>query len=275
MEHSRLLAVLMTILAALMACNFPTVRGSGTAFGPAAASPPTSTPAPQVWFTDTNEGDTLTAGMYPENRLPMVSLQIGFTPDNSGIARYFVLDADGMQVARVQNTFLGQATGTTFNWTAWHGNGAYRLDLYKIDYNGRILSQQTTNITVTGIPDDVLTVAQRFQAAYLQYFGLHLTSPVFAHYMVENPAVSNNNRWISAAYIGDMFYRVDIYDEIDKTNWTWRSLAGEGGSYCRPAGDYRILLVLVDYGNTTIDHGKVLERLAASEAVANRRWNAS
>jgi hypothetical protein len=285
MKSCRLLVVLAILLAALLACNLPNTQHPAPSVEPDTATPlastlsptprpPTSTPTPQAWFIDVQDGQVLTAELHPDSRLPMVSLQIGFKPDNSGIARYFVLDADGMQVARVQNTFLDKAAAsTTFNWTAWHGNGAYRLDLYKIDYGGRLLSQQTIDINVTGIPDDVPTLAQRFQAAYLQYFGLHLTAPVFAHYMVENPEVSNQNRWISAAYIGDMFYRVDIYDEIDKTNWTWRSLVGEGGSYCRPAGDYKILLVLVDYGNTTIDHEKVLERLAASEAAANQRWS--
>ena len=287
MKSCRLLVVSAIILAALLACNLPTAQHPGTSVEPATATPlvptlsptlrpPTSTPAPQVWFIDVQDGQVLTAELHPDSHLPMVSLQIGFAPDNSGIASYFVLDADGMQVARVQNTFLDQAASTTFNWTAWHGNGTYRLDLYKIAYGGRILSQQTINISVTGIPDDVPTVAQRFQAAYLQYFGLHLTAPVFAHYMVENPELSNKNRWISTAYIGDTFYKILIFDEIDSTQWFWRpmvSMVPGSGSVCRPVGDYKILLMVVDYGNTAIDHEKVLEKLAASEAVANQRWS--
>jgi hypothetical protein len=285
MKSCRLLVVLAILLAALLACNLPNTQHPAPSVEPDTATPlastlsptprpPTSTPTPQAWFIDVQDGQVLTAELHPDSRLPMVSLQIGLAPDNSGMARYFVLDADGMQVARVQNTFLDKAAAsTTFNWTAWHGNGAYRLDLYKIDYGGRLLSQQTIHINVTGIPDDAPTLAQRFQAAYLQYFGLHLTSPVFTHFMVENPGVSNLNRWISTAYIGDRFYWTYFYDEIDSPMGYSTNLGGDGSTYCRPAGDYRILLVLVDYGNTTIDHEKVLERLAASEAAANRRWS--
>jgi hypothetical protein len=280
----RLIAALVISLGILTACSLPLAENPGTTEGVAPASsaevtltrtphPPTATSIPEVWFIDVQDGDTVTAGMYPENRLPMISLQIGFTPNTGYTATYLALDADGMQVTRVKYDYLDQITNTTFNWTAWHGNGAYRLDLNKIDYKGRVISSQTVNITVTGIPDDVPTVEERFRAAYLQSFGLHLDFPVFAHFNDENPERSMWNRWYSTAYIGDTFYTVYFYDESDVTGTNTRSLVSGEHGFCRPAGDYSILVVVVDYGNTSIDHEKVLEKLTATEEIANQRWS--
>jgi hypothetical protein len=283
MKSFRSFAVLMIILLAFTACSLPLAESPGTTEGAPPASsveatlthtprPPTATPAPQVWFIDIQEGDTLTAELHPDSGIPMVRVEVGFTPDTSRFPRYLTLDADGMQVGRVKYDYLDQTTSTTFNWTAWHGNGAYRLELNKFSYNGNVLSSQTVNITVTGIPDDVPTVEEHFEAAYLQFFGLHLDSPAFVHFIDENPERSMYNSWQSAAYISDMFYRVYFYDESNVTGTNMKSLVTGDYNVCRPAGDYKILAVVVDYGNTQIDHEKVSEKLIEAEEIANQRW---
>ncbi|MBI4732310.1 MAG: hypothetical protein HY781_09355 [Chloroflexi bacterium] len=204
----------------------------------------------------------------------MITTQVGFINDEESgrSSRYIVLDADGIQVARVRLIYLPGATETVFTWTAWHGNGWYHLDLYKINQKGTILGQQGINVNVADIPEELPTVPERFQAAYQQYFGLSLSSPAFAHFNQDNPEETKWNLWTSAVYLDDTLYKVYFYDESNITGTNAQSLSSGEYSVCQPRGNYKILLVIVDYGNTSITPDAATEKHIAAEQAANQRW---
>jgi hypothetical protein len=69
-----------------------------------------------------------------------------------------------------------------------------------------------------------------------------------------------------------MLYEVYFYDDSDILGTNARSLSQGDYNVCRPRGDYKILVVVVDYGNTLIKPEQVTQKLLDAEQAANRRW---
>ncbi len=245
---------------------------------PAEPSPvlPTATDEPEAWFMYLEPGEILPASVEADRLVPLVSLDVGFTFDDKDTnkAHHLVLDADGLMVARVKYEFLRGMSVTTITWTPWHGNGEYRLDLYKVNYYGTVLTHQQVLVNVIGIPEDMPTVAERFTQAYKTLLGVDLPAPIFVHYSGENPGESIHDQWVSAAYLNDMFYTVYFYDKGEVIGTSMQSLLTGEFNVCRPAGDYSILAVVVDYGNTTIKPQNVETKLLAAEKASNEHWSA-
>lgn len=266
------------LLLLLTACNLPGSPASAPALAtdapPVTLSTASPTPAPEAWFIDLQSGASLAAELHPASGLPRVTTRVGLIQEER-IGRspgYLALDADGIQVARIDMAHLEQVQETEFAWTAWHGNGPYRLTLYKFNRTGRVLSRQEMTVQVTGIPEQTASIRERFVEAYQQYFGLALSDPVFLHYNNENPEESEWNQWISTAYIGDSLYVIYFYDESDVLGTMDKPLNQGLNCACRPAGRYRVLVVVVDYGNTGIDPQEAMDKVSMASQEANQRW---
>jgi hypothetical protein len=293
MQTNRFRVLSLLILACLAACNLsvppagdettPAAQtappGSTTSTSlPAEPSPvlPTATDEPEAWFMYLEPGTIMLALVDSSRLVPLVSLDVGFTFDDKDTNKvhHLVLEADGLMVARIKYEFLRGMSMTTFTWTPWHGNGEYRLDLYKVNYYGTVLSHQQALVEVIGIPDDFPTVAERFTQAYKTYLDLDVPAPIFVHYSGEDPGESIHDQWVSAAYMNDMYYTVYFYDKGLVIGTNKMSLLTGEFSVCRPAGDYSILAVVVDYGNTTVKPQNVETKLLAAEKASNEHWSA-
>jgi hypothetical protein len=164
------------------------------------------------------------------------------------------LEADGLLVGIHTDRRVTAQDQVEFDWSPWHGNGRYTLNLQLLDWhNGTTPSSQVITIVVDGIPEDVLTVKSRFSELYRDHFRLVLTDPAFARFNASDRTAAEGSRWVSAAYIGNHLYEISILDNGLIASRSYSLNSDEGAGFCRPAGKIRMLAVLVDYGNTDLD----------------------
>ncbi len=221
-------------------------------------------------FVGLDQGGTIHAHMDAGTGLPRVNVTIESNDSRQPLG----LDADGLLVAidtEQRSTVPGQVE---FEWTPWHGNGRYVLNLQLLDWrNGNIPSSHVITVNVTGIPEGVPNVKSRFIQLYQDHFGLTLTSPAFAHYNAPDPGNGDESRWVSTAYIGDRLYEIDIFDSGKITSTSYAINSDEGGGFCNPSGTIRILAVVVDYGNTGLDPAEVEAALRDGLDEAESHWS--
>jgi hypothetical protein len=127
---------------------------------------------------------------------------------------------------------------------------------------------------VSSIPEGTPTVRERFIQLYQEYFGLNLTAPAFAHSSTHvKSAAEEWDRWISVAYIKDKVYVIELFDNGEIVHWANSlSVPEQPVGTCRPLGRYKILILIVDYGNTNIDPEEVAAKLDEAAAAANQHW---
>jgi len=201
-------------------------------------------------FLDVDQNGSVQARLDVTTGLPTASVWIESKDSRLPLG----LEADGLMVAintEQRGTALDQVE---LEWTPWHGNGRYVLNLQLLDWqNITIPSSQMITVNVTGIPENVPTMKSRFIGLYRDHFGLNLTAPGFARYNSPDPTNNEASRWVSTAYIGNRLYEIDIFDDGQVTAASYAVNSDEGGGFCRPFGKIRMLAVIVDYGNTGLD----------------------
>jgi hypothetical protein len=220
-------------------------------------------------FVELGQGGTVQASVDPVTGLPTASLLIESNDRRQSLA----LEADGLLVAINSGQRSTVPNQTQLDWTPWHGNGRYVLNLQLLDWqNNRIPSSHAITVNVAGIPENTQTVKSRFIQLYREHFGLNLTSPTFARYNAPDPLAVEASRWVSVAYIGDRLYEIDILDDGSVTSTSYAINSNEGGGFCRPSGVIRMLIVVVDYANTGLDPQDVEVGLQNGLEDAQRDW---
>jgi hypothetical protein len=222
----------------------------------------------QISFTNVKEGDVLTPSIGDDGfpRLPIGINATGIYEDYTVIA----LEVDGLWVNR-QLLDGSNPFNATLLWTPWHGNGDYQITIQALaPSDGSLLTSQTMNVKVDGIPESTPTVKERMIQVYQEQFGLTLTSPAFARYTKPGDYAVEESRWVSAAYIGDKLYEINIFDNGFVGAMSYDLNADNG--FCRPLGSFSMLVVFVDYGNTGLDPQAGMDAMAAFQKEANNVW---
>jgi hypothetical protein len=237
---------------------------------PAAAS--TSPPATPglILFEGTTDGDIVPASVDAATGLPTATIRVASDDPTKAI----FIDANG--IVSGYHYIEGQSSHTAdIQWTPWHGNGAYALTAYLIEWTsaaGTIIGEQTINISVSGIPDGTPTVSEKFSQLYLERFGFYPPNPAFTRYVRLFPTALDPSQWVSAVYYGDYVYELKLTDDGEVSQFYTYTNFDHEYAICRPAGLIRMLAVIVDYGNTGVDPQIIVDDLHQSLAIANQRW---
>ena len=185
---------------------------------------------------------------------------------SGGVGLAVDLTADGARAMdvgghplNVTNTARSDPFTATFEWPPVYGGGEYSLIATALDDNKQ-KSQATAHITVTGVPRTTLPPAMTRQAALAQWnaamtkAGVSIPSPSMQRFdFPENPTRS---QWVVAAYYKGMRYYGVFFDDghAEWSNGAYSDPSHRpdnvGIAWCRPAGNYKVLVVFVDYGNT-------------------------
>ncbi len=220
-------------------------------------------------FVELDQGGTIYASIDAATGLPTASVRVETSDSRLPVG----LEADGLLVA-IHADKSGKAPNQIkLDWTPWHGNGRYILNLQLLDWqNSNIPSSRVLTVNVAGIAENVPAMKSRFIALYRDHFGLNLTDPVFARYNAPDGVTTEASRWVSAAYIENRLYEISILDNGVITSTSYTVNSDEGGGFCRPSGTIRMLVVLVDYGNTGLDLADAEDTLRAGLEEARARW---
>lgn len=230
----------------------------------------TSTPLPShtILLTGLADGSSVTPTIGPDG-FPLAEIQIEMNGPGS-YENFLALEADGLHVGMLEADGSDPFRGT-LQWTPWHGNGEYVLFIQALNWETRQeLARETVHVTVSGIPAGTLTILEKFVQLYRQKFNLDLTSPPFTRYIKPIPEIQTPSTWASAAYIGDKLYTVNIFEDGTVEAYSTDLNTGEG--ICRPIGKHAMLVVFVDYGNTSLDPASGIPSMEKWQAEANRRW---
>lgn len=283
MNRCRLLSTLFVIALGCQSCNLPKptaeMNTAQVTFSPTSPLPlsiatdsvtrtPTSTPQPLGQIVGISDGATIAAQQYTESKFPYATLTLNVTDREQKIT----LDADGILVSRHDMLYTPGIEELHMNWIPWHGNGEYRLDITMFNYRGRVIEEQSITVFVEGIPPETPTIQDTIINLYRQYFNLALTHPIILHYSDPDPERSAWNQWVSVAYIDDRYYYLYLYDESGVSGHYSNSLNSGVNGVCRPRGEYKVLTLVVDYGNTGVDPAAAVEELEDAAEAANRRW---
>lgn len=192
---------------------------------------------------------------------------------------------EGETIAFKENTGGTDPFQAEFLWTPVLGSATYRLRLEAMNADKSASTAVVISVTVTGLPSISPTpslapgevypeIKTKILATYRQTFGLTLTSPVIARKFrtsVEDP-------WVSAAYIGNVYYEVEAFPDGHVEAWTTPLFPNTDvdiknslfkDPLCRPAGRYSMLVVFLDFGNLHVGADEVLADLAAATEATN------
>jgi hypothetical protein len=220
-------------------------------------------------FVELAQGGIIHASVDGATGLPMATVRVESNDSHLPLG----LEADGLLVAIEANKSAALPNQVELKWTPWHGNGYYVLNLQLLDQqNDAIPSSQVIIVNVAGISENAPAVKSKFIELYRNRFGLNLTAPVFARYIALDPLAGEISRWVSAAYIGNRLYEIDLFDNGAITSTAYAINSDEGGGFCRPAGTIRLLAVIVDYGNTGLNPADVDTALRSGLEAARKRW---
>jgi hypothetical protein len=225
-------------------------------------------------FVGLTDGGSVAAKVNAQGR-PIVPVQIEVS---GGTALVVELTASGLPaVDEGGNRLEGRNTAgvdpflAEIAWSPANGGGAYTLVATAMD-NDKNMVVATIHITVTGVASHTfppaLTPAQakaRVTRLIKDKYGVVIPSPSLQRF--DFPTNPTRSRWIGAAYYKGMRYYVQVFDDAH-VEWSTGPYADPAhrttnGSYtyCRPAGDYRVLVVFVDYGNTGTQKADALARV--------------
>jgi hypothetical protein len=241
-----------------------------TDLDPAATSPAGSTSPGLIRFESLSDGATIVGTTDPVTGLPSATVRV-ISQDSS---MPVFLDADGISSGYYYDPTQSSTT-MDIQWTPWHGNGLYLLDLHLVEWTsaaGSIVEQQSITVNVTGIPDGTPTVEERFSQLFLERYGFQPTNPAFTRYIRLFPDAVDASRWVSAIYYNDYLYELQLMDDGSVSQFYTYTNFDNDYDICRPSGIIRMLAVIVDYGNTDIDQNAVVADLNQSVAAANQRW---
>lgn len=274
--------VLLAILLVIPCACTPVPKGSGEALIEAENAlledfGDIPTPAPYMpasisallRFVDLDPGGFVYAGIDASSGLPIASVQVESNDSRLPLG----LEADGLLVA-IDTEQRGKVPDQVeLEWTPWHGNGRYVLNLQLLDrQNNTVPSSQVITVNVVGIPENVPTMKSMFIELYRDRFGLDLTTPVFTRYNAPDPTTDEKSRWVSTAYIGKRLYEIGVLENGDIISTSYPVNSDEGVGFCRPSGTIRMLAVIVDYGNTGLISTDVEAALQAGLEEAQQQW---
>lgn len=237
-----------------------------------ATSASTETPTPggaTISFVSLSEGATLTAGLGSAGLA-----QTAVTVEASGDAvRDVILEADGLQVARAHNNSSVHPFRADLTWTPYRGNGKYTLTAFArsadaAENHFTPVANASLTVDVEGIPAGAASLRDRFIRLYSERFGLSVPMPPLARYIRPNPAALDPSRWVSVVYLGDHDYEIDLMDDGSVQTSRMALNHAEAGlaTICRPAGNLKMLVVFVDFGNTGILKDQAFAALAAAQS---------
>jgi hypothetical protein len=188
------------------------------------------------------------------------------------VVKDVILEADGLQVARAHNDSYGLPFRTELAWTPYRGNGKYTLTAYartaeQNENHFQVLAKASLSVSVEGLPAGMESLRDRFVRLYSERFGLSIPVPPLGRYILPSPGALDPSRWVSAVYLGEFDYEIDLMDDgTVKTNRMALNHADPRiGTICRPQGVLRMLGVFVDYGNTGITRDQAYAALAAAQ----------
>jgi hypothetical protein len=221
----------------------------------------------EVSFMDLVDGSTVTLVDGPLG--PQVETKVRAAP--MGDQCKLFLQADGLMMDMHRSADVATYS-TVMTWWPWHGNGDYELQLtsWPMDLCCR-QAVQTITVKVSGFPASQPTITDRFIQLYQREFGLNLSAPIVTRYLKPIEEAIDVTRWVSVAYIADKMYELDLFDD-----GTSRAVSRPIGHripgddpMCRPAGEYEMLFVFVDYHNTGVTEENAMQALVEAEAKYN------
>jgi hypothetical protein len=146
-------------------------------------------------------------------------------------------------------------------WLPAAGAGEYTLTVTAVD-EMKNFAEATVHVTVTGVPvitplPPAMTEAQaRTRVKELIQQKAHVTIPSASLQRFDFPQNPTRSRWIGAAYYKGTRYYVQIFDDlhVEWSNGPYADTAHRSPDVylCRPLGNFKVLVVFVDYGNTGI-----------------------
>jgi hypothetical protein len=262
----------------------PAIAATATAAvptaNPCAASPDGTL---KVCFLDLADGQTLAAK-------PGVPFKIS-AQASGAIVSGISLSADlGGYAQFVPNSANANPFQAEFSWTPGLGAGVYHLTLETLTADKSESATGTISVTVTGLSSTAPTptlapgavypeVIRKIQATFSNLFKLDVKAPAIARKFrpgVEDP-------WVSTAYIGNVLYDVELFADGHVETWATPVFPNTAvdlkTSYfkepvCRPAGNYSMLVVFLDFGNLKVGKDELLADLASATADANARYAA-
>ena len=243
---------------------------------PLPTSGSTSVGGMQIQFLNVTDGGNLTATMDEKQGKPWVTAQVEVTgPVCVGVQ----LQEDGVVVASADNTSQASPFQAELNWYPRHGGGEYVLFVGAGDANKQAWATSQIRVTVTGVPaftpspppPEQQEASKIMTQKYMELWKLDVPYPALHRFDSPDPAAS---AWISAAYIGEQFYTLHLFDDrhVGSYSAPLNQPVTEGSPTCRPAGTYRILVVFVDYGNTGLSREAALNTLQTGAAAINAQY---
>lgn len=288
----RTAAFLALAIMLLGACNFP------SAVPPSGADSPTpmavSIPAVPASGGDTCAGSAdgvlqicfpgLTDGMTIAAK-PGEPIRV--TAEASGVPAVGIsLGVQPGEFAKfVENTGNADPFRTEFAWLPGLGSGTYQLILETMTADKSAVAGVSVSVTVTGLPAISPTpglaagevpqdIRDRILETYRTAFGLDPAAPAIARKF----RTGVEDEWVSTAYIGNNLYEVDLFPDGHTEPWTSPIFPNTIVDYkksiwkdplCRPAGEYAMLVVFLDFGNLGVGGDELLADLDAATAEAN------
>ena len=236
------------------------------------AGEPTAVPsgAMQLRFVGLTDGGSVAGSLDMMGR-PLVDVRV----EVSGSAPLIVsltanglpaVDAGGRQLEAANSggvvPFVGEIA-----WSPAAGAGAYTLVATAMD-SEKNFAEATIRVTVTGVPvitpmPPAMSEAQaRTRVAELIQKEAHVTIPSASLQYFSFPQNPTRSRWIGSAYYKGTRYYVQVFDDlhVEWSNGPYSDPAHRSPNVymCRPAGNFKVLVVFVDYGNTGIARADAL-----------------
>jgi hypothetical protein len=234
----------------------------------------------QIRFVNVIDGGTIQATMAnstSDNAIrPVVILKMEVT---GGIPIDLTLNVNGMTALDESNHVsesINKGKETPFtgelHWSPINGGGDYTLVVTAMDDNKQ-LSMATIHVTVTGIPKYTPTppplekanAIKRMMEIIQEVYNVKIPDPSIQRF--DFPNLPNRSRWIAAVYYKGERYYIELFDdthyELSPEGYAYGIQSGKQNMFtiCRPAGDYKILVVFVDYGNLQIDKAEALAQV--------------
>lgn len=237
---------------------------------PAASSQADSSSSSLIRFESVADGGTISGSVDPLTGLPTATIRVQV----ERLGKFIYLDADGLYTGYYHDDAQLSAS-VDLQWTPWHGNGVYRLDVYLANptaMSAETISQQTITINVTGIPEGTPTLHKRFAQLFQERYGFYAPYPAVTRFIRPFPDAFDASRWSGAIYYQGYVYEINIMDTGEITQFYAYTNYDNNYSYCKPSGIIKMLAVVVDYGNTGIDPNAAADGLYAGLATANARW---
>jgi hypothetical protein len=222
-----------------------------------------------ISFLSLSDGSTLTAGLDGYG-FAQTTVTLEAASDS---VKDIILEAGGLQVARAHNDSYTNPFRVDLVWNPYLGNGTYTLTAYArtaepAENLFQPLASSSITVNVAGIPDGTQSIRDRFIQLYSDRFGLSVPIPPLARYIRPSPAAIDPSRWVSAAYIGDYDYEIDIMDDGSVTINRMAVNHAESGlaTICRPTGTLDMLVVFVDYGNSGISQAQAFSAVSSAQS---------